>query len=276
MRLLFLLALLASSLTSSFSNGYDPIQPDINVWLSGAAYCDKDAYMKMQLSGPAQGFLVKDVLYDKRTGLQGYIGILPSSESVHVVFRGSSSAKNWIDDFIVVKTNYTTFPDCMCDVHKGFYVSALSVADQTVNTVINLLIDNPTYSVITTGHSYGAGVAQFVSMELLANGIPNQVYNYGQPRTGDPKFAAFYNKHMTDYWRFTHNADIVPHVPPIKMNYIHSCGEVFEDVNGLLSFCSENECEDPNCADQYSLIHTNGDDHSIYLGHTLTCESSTK
>jgi hypothetical protein len=29
------------------------------------------------------------------------------------------------------------------------------------------------------------------------------------------------------------------------------------------------------CADQYKLSQTNGDDHSYYLGHHLTCQDST-
>lgn len=271
----FTFCLLAASLLSLASSIYNEEQSNINIWLSGAAYCDKESYLSMQLSGPAQGFLVKDVIYDTKTDLQGYIGVLPSAKSIHVVFRGTDSVKNWIDDLKVLKTNYTTFPDCFCEVHKGFYMSALSVADQTAKTVAKLMGENPAYSVITTGHSYGAGVTQFMSMELLARGIPNQVYNYGQPRTGDQEFATFYNKYMHDYWRFTHNADIVPHVPPIKMNYIHSCGEVFEDASGATHFCSETECEDPTCADQYSLIHTNIPDHETYLGHYVGCDTST-
>jgi hypothetical protein len=89
------------------------------------------------------------------------------------------------------------------------------------------------------------------------------------------KYAGFVNTIITNYWRFTHNKDIVPHVPPISVfGYLHSCREVFEDENGVLKICSESNCEDPKCANQFSLAETNTDDHSFYLGHKVDCESS--
>jgi hypothetical protein len=68
----------------------------------------------------------------------------------------------------------------------------------------------------------------------------------------------------------------VPHVPPIEgFGYQHSCREIFEDSTGKLTVCSASNCEDPKCADQFNLVQTNGDDHSYYLGHKLSCEEST-
>ena len=40
------------------------------VWLSGAAYCDKENYFDMVLAGPATGFIVKNILYDKLYKIQ--------------------------------------------------------------------------------------------------------------------------------------------------------------------------------------------------------------
>jgi len=65
-------------------------------------------------------------------------------------------------------------------------------------------------------------------------------------------------------------------VPPIEgFGYLHSCREVFEDINGKLNVCNEENCEDLKCADQYKLTETNSDDHSYYLGHRVSCEEST-
>ena len=110
----------------------------------------------------------------------------------------------------------------------------------------------------------------------LSGFIQTKLYNYGQPRVGDLKYADFVNTVISEYYRATHNKDIVPHVPPIEgFGYQHSCREIFEDINGKLTTCSEVNCEDSKCADQYSLIQTNTDDHSVYLGHPLYCEDST-
>jgi hypothetical protein len=255
---------------------YDSSQLNTGVWLSGAAYCGKDNYKTMILNGLASGFAYKETLYDIKTDLQGYIGILPTTKTIYVVLRGSSSTMNWLDDFEVKLVPYDTFPECDCKVHYGFYRSALGVTNKTIDTVKVLIKLYPGYSVTVTGHSYGAACSQIIAMELERKGIDVKVYNYGQPRVGDSKYAAFVNTKIPEYYRTTHNKDVVPHVPPESVfGYLHSCREIFEDNNGNLNVCSDTNCEDPKCADQFNLYQTNGDDHSYYLGHHLTCEDST-
>jgi hypothetical protein len=256
---------------------YDLTQLNTCVWLSGAAYCGKDGYQTMTLSGPAQGFIYKETLYDIKTDLQGYIGVLPSTKTIYVVLRGSSSVMNWLDDFEVMQVSYTTFPECNCKVHYGFYRSALGVSNKAVNVVKSLQKLYPGYTVTVTGHSYGAACAQLIGMEMVKNGIPVKVYDYGQPRVGDIKYATFLNTKIPEHYRTTHNKDTVPHVPPTEgFGYYHSVREIFEDVTGKLTLCSSTNGEDPKCADQYGLAQTNTEDHSYYLGHRVSCEESTK
>lgn len=255
---------------------YDSAQLNTGVWLSGAAYCGKDKYKTMILGGPATGFTYKETLYDVKTDLQGYIGILPTTKSIYVVIRGSSSIINWLDDFEVKLVPYDSFPECNCKVHYGFYNSALGVTDKMITTVKKLQTQYPGYSVVVTGHSYGASCGQLLAMELVKKGINVKLYDYGQPRVGDANYATFVNTKIAEYYRTTHNKDIVPHVPPIEgFGYQHSCREIFEDSTGKLTVCSATNCEDPKCADQFSLIQTNSDDHSYYLGHRVDCEQST-
>jgi hypothetical protein len=258
------------------STPIDLNQLNIGVWLSGAAYCGKEKYKSMRLDGPAMGFVYRETLYDVKTDLQGYIGTLSSSKAIYVVLRGSSSTMNWLDDFEVKQVPYTTFPECNCKVHNGFYRSALGVKNKTVDTVKALKTIYPAYSVVVTGHSYGAACAQLLAMELKRVGIDIKLYDYGQPRVGDSKYADFVNTEISEHYRATHNRDIVPHVPPTDVfGYLHSCREVFENSDGFLNICSETKCEDPKCADQFSLIQTNGDDHEVYLKHRVSCVDST-
>ena len=231
----------------------------------------------MKLAGPAAGFIYKTTIYDPKTDLQGFTGIMDSTKSIHVVLRGSSSTMNWLDDFEVRQVPYTTWPECNCEVHNGFYKSALNVRNSTINAVKTLMKAHPTYEVYINGHSYGGSTSHLLAMELVREGIHPHVYDYGQPRAGDKTFATFSNSKLSDYWRTTHNKDMVPHVPPIDgFGYAHSCGEIFEDASGVLHTCSSTICEDPKCADQYALYQTNTDDHSYYLGHRVSCEASTQ
>jgi len=251
---------------------YDYQIAKTSLFLSGAAYCGKDAYQSMALAGPASGFDVSTIIYDSATDLQGYVGVL--DKSIYVAFRGSSSIQNWIDDAEVLKTDYISYPTCKCKVHIGFYKSSENTKNQTINAVNNLVKKYGSSSIYVTGHSYGAAVAQLIGMELYKSGYHNvQVYNFGQPRIGDSSYASFVSTTLGGkLFRFVHNRDIVPHVP--EVNYHHSCTEVFENVNGDLKTCSL--CEDPSCSQQYSLVQTNADDHEYYLGYQVDCDECTQ
>lgn len=263
-----------------FSNAIASAILDLNiantaVWLSGASYCGMENYKSMQLAGPATSFQVTNVLYDEETDLQGYIGLLKETKTIYVVFRGSSSRLNWRADFEIIRRDYATYPECDCSVHTGFYKATKNLKDATIYAVSNLKRETGYNKVVVTGHSLGAAVAQLIGMELFAVDIDNEVYNYGQPRIGNNKYAEFVNEIIKSMYRFTHDRDMVPHIPPRDVGYLHSCREIFEDKTGKLKECSSAECEDPLCADQYRLAQTNTEDHSYYLGHFLDCANST-
>jgi len=258
-----------------YGSCYDLNTANTGVWLSGAAYCKKEEYPTMELSGPANGFQYYETIYDKSTDLLGYTGINSNTQDIFIVFRGSSSMKNWLDDAKVIQVPYTTFPECNCKVHTGFYKSVQNVYQQVHSSVNDILDVYPNYNIIVTGHSYGAAVAQLVAMELLADDIVSTVYNYGQPRIGNKEYAEFVNNVPIDMWRFTHYKDMIPHVPPITgLHYYHSCREVYEDENNNLRICSDTDGEDETCADQFALYQTDTTDHHTYLEHDLDCSKS--
>ena len=270
---LFLSALHIFQAVTSYT--FDTNQANVSVWLSGAAYCDKENYKSMVLSGPSEGFQVSHILYDPKYDLQGYAGVLPSTKTAYIVFRGSSSIMNWLDDFEVKKIPYDTYPECDCKVHDGFYKTTLNLKNQAIIAVQEIEKKYKFTKIIVTGHSLGAAVAQLIGMELEREHYPVTIYNFGQPRTGDIVYAKFVNTIISNVWRFTHDKDMVPHVPPItELNYYHSCREVFEDASGGLRECSKTNGEDPTCTDQYSLIHTSVSDHNTYLKHPVDCGTS--
>ena len=253
---------------------YNVTQSEISVWLSAAAYCETESYPTMKIGGPANNFIFKDTIYSKKTDMLGFTGIIHNTKTIYVIFRGSSSLLNWIDDIEIRKVPYKTFlPECQnCKVHNGFYRTTISVKNKTIDSILTLKKIYPRYSVICTGHSLGAAIAQLMCMELNKVGIYSSVYNYGQPRVGEINYSKFVNKKMRNFWRFTHNRDIVVHVPPRKdLDYYHSCVEIFQDEYGNIKTCSNTDCEDNKCADRYKLYQTNEKDHEIYLGHKMSC-----
>lgn len=46
--------------------------------------------------------------------------------------------KNWLDNFEIRLIHYDTFIECKCSVHRGFYNSALSITNKTIETIHKL------------------------------------------------------------------------------------------------------------------------------------------
>eukprot|EP01038_Epipyxis_sp_PR26KG_P008681 gene8681-11732_t len=254
------------------STTFDYNQAQRALWLSVAAYCGKDAYKSHVFKGPTSGFIVTHVMYDPTPDTEGYIGYLPSDKTIYVVYRGSSSIRNWVDNIDVVKTSYTSYSECNCNVHKGWYAAEQNIIQSVVSEVKRLQASLTGYKVMCTGHSLGAAMAQLTAMDLLKAGISNSIYNFGQPRVGDANYANFVNSKLS-LWRVTHNKDMVPHVPYTTVeSYYHSCREEFENASGGLKTC-DSTCEDKTCADQYAFSQTNVDDHLVYLGLNVSCSA---
>lgn len=254
---------------NSTLSAYNSDQAQKSLWLSIAAYCGKSNYKSHVFKGPTAGFILTDIISDDASDTQGFVGYLPSDKSIYVTYRGSSSIRNWITNIDAVKTTYKSFPECNCQVHKGFYDAEQKVIASVLTAVKSLQSKYPGSSVKVTGHSLGAALAHLTSLDLIKNGISASLYNFGQPRTGDQGFADFSNTKGT-IMRVTHNKDTVPHVPYTSMGFAHACQEQFEDSSGKVKACTKS-CEDSSCANQYPFAQTNVDDHLIYLGVSVDC-----
>lgn len=249
------------------------IQSRIGIVLSSIAYCGKDEYNKISFSGILDGFSVYNILHDRKTDMQGYIGILDSTKSIYVVLRGTDSRLNIINDLKFKKTKYLDRA-CNCYVHTGFYEISNRIKDTIISNIKNIKKKYNNYDVILTAHSLGAAVHSLLILELYKVNISAFLYNYGQPRVGDKNFARFFNNKIKNYYRYTHYKDIIPHIPPININYYHSCGEIYEDENGRFKNCSKTNCEDSTCSEQFNLVETNVPDHLFYFNQSVSCQNS--
>jgi predicted lipase len=127
----------------------------------------------------------------------------------------------------------------------------------------------PTAQIRVTGHSLGAAVAQLTGMRLVRAGINvDNMINFGMPRVGDKEYAEFSNKTWPNQWRMTHNADIIPHVPPRDwpFSYHHTIREVYEDKHGNYTICDESG-EDKHCNDSHTLYTIT--DHLRYMDQCM-------
>jgi len=115
----------------------------------------------------------------------------------------------------------------------------------------------------------GAAVAQLTGMRLMRAGINvDNMINFGMPRVGDADYASFSNKTWPNQWRMTHNADIIPHVPPRDwpFSYSHTATEVYEDKHGNYKIC-DGSGEDKSCNDSHTLYTIT--DHLRYMDQCM-------
>ena len=66
-----------------------------------------------------------------------------------------------------------------------------SISQSFVDAVSQQLRENPSYSIVVTGHSLGAALASLTAVTLKANFLntPLKAYTFGQPRTGNKAYA---------------------------------------------------------------------------------------
>lgn len=166
------------------------------------------------------------------------------------MFRGSESILNWVTNLDTTKTAYTSYPECNCQVHAGFYAAEQRALSQVLNQVGKLRTTYPTAKVKTTGHSLGAALATLTALDLIRYGYAATSYNFGSPRVGDQAFSTFAKTKLTDFWRVTHLKDMVVHNPGSGslLNFWHVCTEEYEDALGNVHSCNST-CEDSTCAD---------------------------
>ncbi|KAE8217527.1 hypothetical protein CF326_g9416, partial [Tilletia indica] len=120
--------------------------------------------------------------------------------------------------------------------------------------------------IFVTGHSLGAAIGTLDGIALrsvVPTSIQIEVSGLGQPRLGNPVFAALLDRLAQTpsenfvYHRVTHYADIVPHLFPQIMGYQHASNEVWIPRAHDVSTSSAVLCpgqENTNCADSLSGV----------------------
>ncbi len=268
---------------------YSSDEAHISVLLSCQAFCDPATFMTREWYNETAGFNATLSITDRKYDSTGYVGYLPSEDAIYVVYSGTISTKNDIADAEFRMVNYTSFPgDCEgCKVHRGFYHAMLADMDDIEEAVKQLLVDNPTARVKTSGHSLGAALSQLAAMELIARGVDvYATYNFGQPRTGNAAYAAFCTPKMP-LFREVHYRDLVPHIPPSRLGYTHICSEVYDTAEmwasdaqldhhcggGNTAVGHLGTCEDDGhtCMGQWRDVQLNSEDHMTYLGVHIGC-----
>ncbi|KAF9457133.1 alpha/beta-hydrolase, partial [Collybia nuda] len=198
------------------------------------------------------------------TDTQGFIVRDDNRKEIVVVFRGSSSATDFLTDASILLTSFTSSgvnAPFGTLVHSGFLGGWNSVASSVISTVRSQLAANPTYTIITSGHSLGGKYTLTLSSiagVALKQNFPNsnlRLYTYGQPRVGNRAYATFVNNQVgvSNIFRGVHTLDGVPTIIPTYLGYAHHATEFWSTL-------------DPTSAATTRQCNTSGED--------LTCSGA--
>lgn len=152
--------------------------------------------------------------------IQGFTGYSSSLNAIVLSFRGSSNLQNWI---INLSTNMVAYSRCTsCKVHNGFNTGfnlVKSVVNSQIQALRALYRNVPIY---ITGHSLGGALGVLAAPDVKESfGNLAGLYTFGQPRVGNSEFAKYLDT-VVGGIRVVHNGDLVPHIPPSALAFVHS------------------------------------------------------
>ncbi|WP_036484232.1 DUF2974 domain-containing protein [Myxosarcina sp. GI1] len=174
-----------------------------------------------------------------------YLGfVLSSPENNIIVFRGTQTRVEWINNVTAVQKDYTepTSRQYFGKIHEGFIKNYLRIVDPIPREVAQKL--DPTIPCYITGHSLGAALAVLAALDIALT-TPQireqiQLYTYACSRVGNPSFATLHAQQVPNSYRIVNLADPMPLMPPTQSvgTYVH--------VGQEWSFLSQNGDFMPN------------------------------
>ncbi|KAJ7108930.1 lipase [Mycena crocata] len=205
---------------------------------------------------------------------QGFIARDDGRREIVVSFRGSFSLADAATDIQLFLVPFVS-PGISesFNVHSGFLAAYNVAAKDVLTTVKAQFAKFPTYTIVVTGHSLGGAIAALAAPSLKT-ALPSaaiKLYTYGQPRTGDAKFASYVEATIGVANIFR---DGVPTLVPRFLGYEHHGTEYWQSRDpGLFTSAptTVTKCvgkEDPACSDSIFSTGINAA-HIFYFGQVM-------
>jgi len=98
------------------------------------------------------------------TDVTGYVATDPINKLIVVAFRGSVTVSNFIAD---IEFPLTPIDICTrCKGETGFWTSWTQARDEVLSAVKSAAAANPSYKIVSVGHSLGGAIAAYAAAEL--------------------------------------------------------------------------------------------------------------
>ena len=109
--------------------------------------------------------------------MTGFLAADFTNKLIVLSFRGSKTISNWIADLDFILTAVSDL--CSgCEVHRGFWRAWETVADEMTTQVKTAMTTYPDYTVVVTGHSFGAALAVLGGAALRKAGYTLDIVRY--------------------------------------------------------------------------------------------------
>ena len=141
--------------------------------------------------------------------------IATKDDNIYVVFRGTDTIVEWIDDSEIGQVPYTFVTDG--GLTEAGFTNVYATINSDMIAEVKQLNQSGNYSnLFITGHSLGAGLAVLAVPDFAANTPFSDpiMYNFAGPRVGNPHFAeAVFNALDLTTIRVANTNDLVPKLP---------------------------------------------------------------
>ncbi|EKF38210.1 lipase, putative, partial [Trypanosoma cruzi marinkellei] len=240
------------------------------LYYAKAAYCEEDAISSWTCASCARdlGMERVRVFTNVEHNTQAFVGV--NKSTIVVSFRGTRGTINWLYNLEFLFVPYIREGCVGCFVHTGFNCELQSLWVKMRKYLRKLVGKKGIERILITGHSLGGAMATIAAANLVSqnhlfsHGLKILLYTFGAPRVGNMQFAdwllASFCRGGHESYRVTHKRDVVPHVPPRFIGYLHAPHEVWYDNDGDTEYTNCNDIkgtpcsdlsvtEDPNCSD---------------------------
>ena len=221
------------------------------------------------------------------------------NKEIIFAFSGSITYTQIVDEITdSLPKDYDIHDVKSAKVFDFFYKNYVEYMRNQYLSLLNEVVQDKKYKnfrIVFTGHSLGGALAIHSAADGIFEGLLDNhkisIFTYGQPRVGNKIFMDSFLGKVDEYYRLTHNKDIVAHLPPCVPNFHHGCvesgilpvypyhgpREVFysKDMKSH-KLCSATEGEDSSCSNQVitgdlsrnkdNMNLGNIDEHKHYFG----------
>ncbi|KAJ9080238.1 hypothetical protein DSO57_1027265 [Entomophthora muscae] len=200
-----------------------------------------------------------EVIVNKQSKSVVVAAINQKTQRIVISYRPTMTWQNWKDNVAYSLVHMPNAP-IGAQVHQGFYRYYNSTILKSTACVRRLLRDTryKSYPIQIVGYSLGAAVA-IVSLpgwveilDTLRDTRGLEVIAYAGPRPGNEMLAEYLASFRVPITRYTNRNDIVSHLPPRSLGFVHVGHEIHEKANkdGKSTFinCDDHFDEDPACS----------------------------